>query len=52
MEYTIVSSLNVTGSNVVVLKNNVNELLEEGWKLYGSPFLDKDGDICQALIKD
>jgi len=23
---------------------------DAGWKLYGNPFLDKEGNICQAMI--
>ena len=25
---------------------------EQGWKLYGNPFLDKEGNICQAMTKN
>jgi len=26
--------------------------LEHGWKLYGNPFLDANGEIRQALIRE
>ena len=29
-----------------------HDSVSRDWKLYGNPFLDKDGDFCQALIKD
>ena len=24
-------------------------MLKKGWQLYGNPFLDKEGDLCQAI---
>ena len=29
--------------------DDFNELLKSGWELYGNPFIDQDGVICQAL---
>lgn len=34
-----------------ILDKEVNKLLSEGWKLYGSPF-DSEGFIGQAMVKD
>ena len=41
MEYCIVSGYS----------GMVDEYLRKGWKLYGSPFVDKEGDVCQAMTK-
>lgn len=29
----------------------VTKLLNEGWQLYGDPYINGRGDFCQALIK-
>ena len=57
MKYTIVGSVKwdvneIRFSNTAVLSKHVNEMLEEGWTLYGSPFIDNEGDISQAMIKE
>ena len=33
------------------LNRQVNELLKDGWSLYGNPFVTPSGVICQALTK-
>jgi hypothetical protein len=34
-----------------VLNSQVNELLRDGWALYGNPFVTVNGLLCQALTK-
>jgi hypothetical protein len=34
------------------MRYEVNEYLKDGWKLVGSPFLDKEGNILQAMTTD
>tara|TARA_Y100000310_G_C20574296_1_gene759692 strand:+ start:1095 stop:1271 length:177 start_codon:yes stop_codon:yes gene_type:complete len=29
----------------------VTELIEDGWQPFGSPFVDEDGQDCQAMVK-
>ena len=29
----------------------VEKYLKKGWKLHGCPFINKAGDICQAMTK-
>jgi len=33
------------------LNRQVNELLKDGWSLYGNPFVTPSGAMCQALTK-
>jgi hypothetical protein len=33
------------------LNRQVNELLADGWSLYGNPFFTAAGMLCQALTK-
>jgi len=33
------------------LNRLVNELLRDGWSLYGNPFVTPSGMLCQALTK-
>lgn len=35
----------------VILETLVQEALADGWKLYGSPFVDSEGKFYQAIIK-
>ena len=40
------------GANHREFEEKVNEILQEGWQLWGNPFYDpKFGQYCQAVIK-
>ena len=43
--YTIKSESDVS------LDGAVEEKLNEGWTLYGSPYIDREGYYCQAVVK-
>lgn len=32
------------------LMENVDRSIKSGWQPFGSPFLDKEGCICQAMV--
>lgn len=34
-----------------VFDASINTQLQEGWTLYGSPYVDEEGYYCQALIQ-
>lgn len=40
----------VTGTEDTI-GNNVEELIKEGWALYGTPFTTSRGFIAQALVR-
>ena len=35
----------------ILHKEDFDKFLSNGWRPYGSPFIDNDGDINQALIR-
>lgn len=41
----------VVMENLVAFDRAVTKLLNEGWQLYGDPYVTPTGHYCQALIK-
>jgi hypothetical protein len=50
---TPIKYISVAGSSTADLDQHVNELLEDGYELYGNPYFANDPELgfCQALIK-
>lgn len=39
------------GPSPWIMAEKVTALLKKGYMVYGQPFIDKDGTLCQAMVK-
>jgi hypothetical protein len=51
MEKQITSYMMLTRQDSVALSKDVNFHLDQGWKLYGNPFVSSAGNFYQAVVR-
>ena len=51
MEKKVVDYMLVRETDEEALDDLVTGFLERRWQPYGSPFVDEDGDDCQAMVR-